>query len=85
VNSRGTLIADVHVDSLDQWGAIQTALGGLENVTGVQVVAMDVGYARLSIAYQGTQDQLRDALSGQGFSLSGRPGAWVINRAGSGQ
>ncbi len=84
VNAHGTLLADVKVNSLDQWGAIQTALAGLENVTGVQVVAMDVGYARLSIAYQGSQDQLRDAMSGQGLNLSGRPGAWMITRTGSG-
>jgi hypothetical protein len=84
VNSRGTLIADVRVSSLEQWGAIQAALAGIDNVTGVQVVAMDVGYARLSIAYQGTQDQLHDAMSGQGFTLSGRPGAWIITRAASG-
>ena len=84
VNSRGTLIADVRVSSLEQWGAIQSALAGIENVTGVQMVAMDVGYARLSIAYQGTQDQLHDAMSGQGLTLSGRPGAWIITRAGSG-
>src|SRR6202012_1257762 len=73
VNSHGTLIADVRVSSLDQWGAIQAALAGIDNVTGVQVVAMDVGYARLSIAYQGSQDQLHDAMSGQGLNLSGRP------------
>ena len=84
VNSRGTLVADVQVSSLDQWGAIQTALAGIDNVTGVQMVAMDLGYARLSIAYQGSQDQLRDAMSGQGFTLSGKPGAWIITRAGSG-
>ncbi|HEV7960012.1 MAG TPA: hypothetical protein VGP01_03205, partial [Rhizomicrobium sp.] len=81
VNARGTLMADVRVSSLDQWGAIQTALAGLENVTSVQMVAMDLGYARLSIAYQGTQEQLRDAMSGQGLNLSGRPGAWMITRA----
>ena len=84
VNSRGTLIADVRVDSLEQWGAIQSALAGLENVTSVQMVAMDVGYARLSIAYQGSQEQLRDAMSGQGLILSGRAGQWIITRAGSG-
>jgi hypothetical protein len=84
VNSRGTLIADVQVDSLEQWGAIQTALSGLENVTGVQMVAMDLGYARLSIAYQGSQEQLRDAMSGQGLALSGRAGAWIITRAAPG-
>ena len=80
VNARGTLIVDVRLSSLDQWGAVQTALAGLENVTGVQMVAMDLGYARLSIAYQGTQEQLRDAMNGQGLNLSGRPGAWTISR-----
>jgi hypothetical protein len=85
VNARGTLIADVQVNSLEQWGAIQTALSGLENVTGVQTVAMDVGYARLSIAYQGSQEQLREAMSGQGLTLSGRPGAWIITRGAPGQ
>jgi hypothetical protein len=84
VNSRGTLIADVRVSSLEQWGAIQAALAGIDNVTGVQVVAMDVGYARLSIAYQGSQDQLHDAMGGQGLNLSGRPGAWIITRAAPG-
>ena len=84
VNSRGTLIADVQVDSLEQWGAIQSTLAGLENVTVVQVVAMDVGYARLSIGYQGSQEQLRDAMSGQGLTLAGRPGAWTIARTSPG-
>jgi len=84
VNSRGTLVADVRVNSLEQWGAVQAALSGLDNVTSVQMVAMDLGYARLSIAYQGTQDQLRDSMSGQGLNLSGKPGAWIITRAPSG-
>lgn len=82
INARGVLVADVRVDSLDQWGRIQTALAGLENVTSVQTVAMDLGYARLSIAYQGSEDQLREAMSGQGLNLAGRPGAWVITPGG---
>lgn len=82
VNSRGTLIADAPVNTPEQWGAIQTALAGIDTVTGVQMVAMDLGYARLSITYQGTQDQLRDAMRGQGLTLSGKAGGWMISRAG---
>lgn len=77
-NARGTLTADVRVNSLTQWGAIQSALSGADNVTNVQVVAMNSGYARLSIAYMGTSEQLRDALNEQGLALSGRAGQWTL-------
>lgn len=77
-NTRGTLMADMRLDSLEQWGAVQTALAGMENVTGVEVVAMNLGYARLSIAYQGSLEQLRSAMSEQGLAVSGRPGQWMI-------
>jgi hypothetical protein len=77
-NARGTITADVQVNSLNQWGAIQTALSAMDNVTNVQVVAMNLGYARLSIAYQGSAEQLRDAMSEQGLALSGRGGQWTI-------
>ncbi len=77
-NARGTLTADVKVASLNQWGAIQSALSGTDNVTNVQVVAMNLGYARLSIAYMGSTTQLRDALSEQGLALSGRGDQWTL-------
>ncbi len=77
-NARGTLIADVKVASLSQWGAIQSALSGSENVTGVQVVAMNLGYARLSIAYVGSTTQLRDSLNEKGLALSGRGDQWTL-------
>ena len=78
-NMGGTLSADVRVDNLNQWGQIQSALTGLANITNVQVTAMDVGYARLSIAYVGTQAQLRDALNDEGFNLANRAGQWMIS------
>ena len=77
-NTRGTLTADVKLDSLNQWGAIQTALSSTGTVTNVQVVAMNTGYARLSIAYMGTPDQLRDALGEQGLALSGKTGQFIL-------
>jgi hypothetical protein len=77
-NTRGTLTADMRLDSLEQWGAIQSALAGLDNVTGVEVVAMNLGYARLSIAYRGSLEQLRGAMSERGLAVSGGPGQWMI-------
>jgi len=77
-NTRGTLTADVKLDSLSQWGAIQQALSATGTVTNVQVVAMNSGYARLSIAYLGTPDQLRDALNEQGLGLSNKTGQFVL-------
>jgi hypothetical protein len=81
INAHGVLIADVRVNSLNQWGSIQTALAGLDNVTDVRTVAMDLGYARLSISYQGSESQLRDAMRGEGLNLTGQPGAWMITPA----
>jgi hypothetical protein len=81
-SQHGRLSADVRLDSLEQWGGLQKALAGLSNVTQVTVTAMDIGYARIAIAYTGTSDQLRDALSGAGVSLTNRGGQWFIAAAG---
>ncbi|HXS06349.1 MAG TPA: hypothetical protein VN723_06120 [Rhizomicrobium sp.] len=77
-NTRGTLTADVKLDSLNQWGAVQSALSGTGTVTNVQVVAMNTGYARLSITYLGTLDQLRDALNEGGLALSNKSGQFIL-------
>ena len=81
-SQRGKLTADVRIGSLAQWGEIQTALAGINNVTGVTVTAMTVNYARINLGYQGGIDQLREAVSGQGLSLSNRGGQWTLARAG---
>jgi hypothetical protein len=67
---RGTLIANVRMDSLAQWGAIQNALAGVDNITNVTVNAMDIGYAQVSIAFTGSSDQLREVLSDAGLQLA---------------
>ena len=72
-----------HRRSLAQWGEIQTALAGVGNVTGVTVTAMDIGYARINLTYQGSLDQLREALGGAGLSLSNRGGQWMLASNGS--
>ncbi len=77
-NARATIIADVVIGSLAQWGATQSALEGLDNVTATQLVAMDMGLARVSITYSGSAEQLRDGLAAKGIALANRAGRWTI-------
>ena len=67
---RATLTADVHVDSLQQWNTIQNSFGLVANVVAVQVVAMDIGLVRINLVYQGSSDQLHDALAAVGVALT---------------
>ena len=82
ISQRGKLTADVRIASLAQWGEIQTALAGVNNVTGVTVTAMSVNYARINLGYQGGIDQLREAVGEAGLSLTNRSGQWMLARAG---
>jgi len=80
---RGTLSADVHVDSLQQWTAMQNSFGLVANVVAVQIVAMDIGLVRINLTYQGSTDQLRDALAPVGIALTrdGDAGQWQMASA----
>ncbi len=77
-SQRGRLVADVRIASLAQWGEIQSQLAAVSNVTGVTVTAMDMGYARIQLGYQGGADQLREALAGAGLTLTSRGGQWTL-------
>lgn len=77
-SQRGRLSVDVRIASLEQWGEIQTTLSGTSNVTSATVTAMTTGYARMNLTYQGGLEQLREALSGGGLSLSNRGGQWML-------
>lgn len=79
----GHLTADVRIASLGQWGTLQSAMVAVPNVSGVTVLAMDIGEARVSIAYLGTTDQLRAALSAQGIALTNRGGEWSLSASAS--
>ncbi len=78
--ARATLSADVHVDSLQQWTAMQNSFGLVANVVAVQIVAMDIGLVRINLTYQGTPDQLHDALAPVGIALTrdGDAGQWQM-------
>jgi hypothetical protein len=76
---RSTLTADVHIDSLGQWQTIQNAMGPVANVVAVQVQGMDIGLVRVNLVYQGTADQLHDALAPVGVAMSRGPdGIWSM-------
>src|SRR5260221_3853326 len=78
---RGRLTADIRIASLEQWSEIQTALGSVGNVTGVTVTAIDTNYARITIAYLGGIEQVREALAGAGVSLTHRGRAGDAGKA----
>jgi hypothetical protein len=84
-SQRGHLTVIVKPATVADWAAIRTALAGTDNVTSVQVIAMDIGYAQLSISYQGSADQLREALGVAGLTLANRAGEWNLAMNGGGQ
>lgn len=77
------LTADVKISSLGQWGALQAQMSTVPNVTGVNVLAMDIGEVRVSIAYIGSSEQLQGALSAQGISLTRIDGEWSLSGSGA--
>lgn len=81
-SQRGRLTADVRIASLAQWGELQTRLAGINTVTGMNVTAMTVDYARVVLTYVGGAEQLREAFAGAGLSLTNRGGQWTLARAG---
>ena len=81
-SQRGHLTVDVRITDLAQWGEIQTGLAGIGNVNSATVTAMTSGYARMNLAYQGSLEQLREALGGAGLSLSNRSGQWMLAQSG---
>jgi Uncharacterized protein conserved in bacteria (DUF2066) len=78
---RGRLTADVRIASLAQWGEIQISLAAVGNVTSMNVAAMDMGYARVNLTYQGGLDQLREAFAGAGLTLANHGGQWTLAKA----
>lgn len=76
---RSKLVADVRIESLSAWSALQQKLASVPSVSDVFVTAMNIGEARITISYVGTQDQLADQLSQAGLALSSQNGAWRLS------
>lgn len=81
-SQRGRMTADVRIASLAQWGDLQSQMAGVNNVTGMTVTAMTVGYARINLTYIGGTEQLREAFAGAGLTLTNRGGQWTLARTG---
>jgi hypothetical protein len=79
----GHLTAEVRIASLAQWGGLQAQMATVPNVSGISVQAIDVGEARITLTYLGSADQLREALSAQGISLTSRGGEWTLSTSGT--
>jgi hypothetical protein len=77
-NRRSKVTAEIHIDSLEQWGALQQKLVTVPNVADVNVVAMNMGEARVVLTYVGNVEQLHDNMSKNGIDLTSDGGAWTI-------
>ena len=77
-SKRFRLVAEVHVDSLEDWGTMQQKLATVPTITDIGVEAMDIGEARLAISYVGTAQQLKDAISQAGYDLENDDGGWTL-------
>ena len=81
---RSRLVASMHVETLADWTETLQKLGTVSTVSDVNVVAMDIGEARVAISYAGSTDQLNEQLTHAGLALSNENGGWWISRSGSG-
>lgn len=78
---RGHLSVDVAAPSAETFNALQKSLVGLQNISAVTVVALDVGAARLTLSYLGTVEQLREALAQIGYTLNRVGEDWRLDAA----
>ena len=73
---RSRLIAEVRIPSLADWGTLMQRLSAIPTVFDVQVLAMDIGEARVAVTYAGTPDQLAAMASESAIDLSNNGGTW---------
>jgi len=72
------------VETLEEWTETLQKLGTVSTVSEVNVVAMDIGEARVAISYAGSTDQLNEQLAHAGLALSNENGGWRLSRSESG-
>jgi len=77
-NKRYKLTAEVHIASLADWGLLMQKLATVPTITEVQVVAMNVGEARVAITYVGTPEQLQAVAAQSSIDLSNSGGGWQL-------
>jgi hypothetical protein len=77
-NKRYKLTAEVRIGSLADWGQLMQKLATVPTITEVEVVAMDVGEARIAITYVGTPEQLQEVAAQSDIELSNSGGEWQL-------
>lgn len=80
-SKRSKLVADVRIESLEEWGALLQKMGTVTVITDVGVVAMNTGAARISITYAGNLDQLKGYLQQAHVDLAQRSGTYWVSQS----
>ncbi|MBI3677484.1 MAG: DUF2066 domain-containing protein [Proteobacteria bacterium] len=75
------LVAEVRIESLEQWGGLLQKIGTVQLVTDVGVQAMNIGEARIAIGYAGSLDQLKENLAQAHIDLAQRAGTWWLSQS----
>jgi hypothetical protein len=83
-SKRSKLLASVRFDTLEEWARTLQRLEAVQTVNDVNLVAMDIGEARVSISYAGSPEQLTEQLARAGFALSNESGEWRLARSEAG-
>jgi len=77
-SKRFRLTADAHIGSLADWGLLMQKLGTVPTITGVEVLAMNEGEARIVITYVGSPEQLAALAAQSNLDLSNDSGSWQL-------
>jgi hypothetical protein len=79
VSKKSKLVAEATISSLPEWNNVLARLQSVSSVSDVDVIAMNIGEARVSFSYTGTPDQLRSAAAQANLTLTDRAGSWWIS------
>lgn len=76
---KSKLVAEATLSSLPAWDSLLARLQSVPTVSDIDVIAMNIGEARISFSYTGTPDQLRSAAAQANLTLTDRGGSWWIS------
>ncbi len=76
---KSKLVAEVRLSSLPEWNSLLGRLESVAAISDVDVIAMNIGEARVSFAYTGTPDQLKSAVAQANLTLADHDGSWWIS------
>ncbi|HEY4123185.1 MAG TPA: hypothetical protein VGM36_01145 [Rhizomicrobium sp.] len=80
-SQKAKFTAEAKFSSLSDWASLQSKLGAVQTVVGIDMIAFSINEARVDIAYVGSFDQLKSTLADTGISMTSRDGIWWLARA----